>query len=418
MNVLQSRKSKAGKWPAKVTCGNTTVSVYRRKMPNGSPGFMVADFSTGKRRFISFTEPGPALAEAERIARLMAAGEAEAAAMAGPERASYGRAVELLRETGVSLEVAAATFAECCNVLHGNRLLEACKFYAARHRQVTRKPVADLVADFIALRESRGASERYLRDLKSRLGKFAADCRKDASDVSTADVQAWLDSLKAAPQTVKNFRTVLFTLFEHAVARGFAHDNPVAGSEVGKVRGGEIEIFTPAEFRKLLAAAKPDFLPLLAIGGLAGLRSAELERLEWGDIDLARRCIVVGASKAKTASRRVVPVCDALAAWLAPYAGQQGKLWPYTEGAHHSRQRETAKDAKLKWRDNALRHSYASYRFAELGDAGRVAGELGNSAAVVHRHYRELVKPDDAKAWFAIRPEAPANVVEMRQAEG
>ena len=31
----------------------------------------------------------------------------------------------------------------------------------------------------------------------------AADCRKDASGVSTADAQAWLDGFKAAPQTVK-----------------------------------------------------------------------------------------------------------------------------------------------------------------------------------------------------------------------
>jgi hypothetical protein len=40
-----------------------------------------------------------------------------------------------------------------------------------------------------------------------------------------------------------------------------------------------------------------------------------------------------------------------------------------------------------------------------------VAGELGNSAAVVHRHYRELVKPDDAAKWFAIKPDSAENVV-------
>jgi len=60
-----------------------------------------------------------------------------------------------------------------------------------------------------------------------------------------------------------------------------------------------------------------------------------------------------------------------------------------------------------------LRHSYASYHFALTGDAGRVAGELGNSAAVVHKHYRELVKPADAQRWFAILPEAPTNVTHL-----
>jgi hypothetical protein len=70
----------------------------------------------------------------------------------------------------------------------------------------------------------------------------------------------------------------------------------------------------------------------------------------------------------------------------------------------------------MKWKSNALRHSYASYRFADIGDAGRVAGELGNSAAIVHKHYRELVKPAAAKTWFAILPEAPANVTSLRKA--
>jgi len=32
---------------------------------------------------------------------------------------------------------------------------------------------------------------------------------------------------------------------------------------------------------------------------------------------------------------------------------------------------------------------------------------------VVHKHYRELVKPTDAEKWFNVKPEAPANVVAM-----
>lgn len=410
-NAPSRKKGRPATYPRQVTFGRASVTVYRRQAPGGQTCYRVVRY-VGKQRLLdSYPTEDLALEAANSLARQLSTRQVVAAAMTNEQASEYAAAIQKLEGSGVGLLEAASLVSEACQALGGNRLLEACRFYATRHTQVTRKPVKDLVTDFITLRQSRGASPRYLRDLTSRLGRFAADCRKDASDVSTADVQGWLDSLKAAPQTVKNFRTVLFTLFEHAVARGFAHDNPVAGCEVGKVRGREVEIFTPAEFRKLLATAKPDFLPLLAIGGLAGLRSAELERLEWEDIDLARRFIVIGKDKSKTASRRVVPVCDALAAWLAPFAGQEGKLWPYTEGAHHSRQRETAEAAGLKWRDNGLRHSYASYRFAELGDAGRVAGELGNSAAVVHRHYRELVKPDDAKAWFAIRPEAPANVL-------
>jgi hypothetical protein len=135
--------------------------------------------------------------------------------------------------------------------------------------------------------------------------------------------------------------------------------------------------------------------------------------------------IVVGAGKSKTASRRIVPIADNLAAWLAPYAGREGKVWRGSSDMFYRAQEATAAataveadEAKgvkaqkpVEWKGNALRHSYASYRFAQTGDAGRVAGECGNSAAVIHRHYRELVKPEAAQRWFAVKPEGEASNV-------
>jgi integrase len=225
-------------------------------------------------------------------------------------------------------------------------------------------------------------------------------------------------------------------LFSFAVAKGYAADNPVEGVERLKVRNGDAQIFTPIEIARLLEAARanyPDFVPCLAIGAFAGLRSAEIERLTWQDVDLNARHIVVAASKAKTASRRIVPIADNLAAWLADHANREGKIWRDTSVLFYKRQESVAAatevEAKeeegikaqkpVEWKSNALRHSYASYRFAQIGDAGRVAGELGNSAAVVHRHYRELVKPAAAERWFNVRPsEGAANVVTLKTAGG
>ena len=53
---------------------------------------------------------------------------------------------------------------------------------------------------------------------------------------------------------------------------------------------------------------------------------------------------------------------------------------------------------------NALRHSYISYRVAEIEDVAKVALEAGNSPQMIFQHYRELVQPKEAKAWFAIVP--------------
>jgi integrase len=156
-----------------------------------------------------------------------------------------------------------------------------------------------------------------MEDLRSRLNRFAGAFQKDMGNVATADVQAWLDSQKFSPQNLMGFRRVIHLLFEFAVARGYAVDNPAAALERVKVKHGATQIFTPKEITKLLASVTPDFLPCIAIGAFAGLRSAEIERLEWSDIDLEGRHIIIGADKAKTASRRVVPIHDNLAAWLA-----------------------------------------------------------------------------------------------------
>ncbi len=56
------------------------------------------------------------------------------------------------------------------------------------------------------------------------------------------------------------------------------------------------------------------------------------------------------------------------------------------------------------WRQNALRHSFISYRVALTGDVARTALEAGNSPKMIFRHYREVVTEEDAKAWFAITP--------------
>ena len=63
-----------------------------------------------------------------------------------------------------------------------------------------------------------------------------------------------------------------------------------------------------------------------------------------------------------------------------------------------------ARKAGVKWKKNALRHSYISYRLALMPDTARVALECGNSPNIIFKHYRELVAPEQAQEWFNILP--------------
>ena len=66
--------------------------------------------------------------------------------------------------------------------------------------------------------------------------------------------------------------------------------------------GSEIQIFTPEELRKLLAAAPARVAILVAIQAFAGVRTAELFRLMWHDSAapafLKQRCVVLRPPRA------------------------------------------------------------------------------------------------------------------------
>jgi integrase len=148
---------------------------------------------------------------------------------------------------------------------------------------------------------------------------------------------------------------------------------------------------------KLLAAASSEELALLAIGGFAGLRMAEIKRLDWKAVDLDRRIITLRADQAKTASRRIVPISDNLAAWIE-LLPREGKVVS-TVAPDLTK---LAEKLGMEWPRNALRHSYISYRLAIVKDAAKVALEAGNSPDIIFKHYRELVTEQEAKEWFAI----------------
>ena len=107
-----------------------------------------------------------------------------------------------------------------------------------------------------------------------------------------------------------NYARLLRTLFRFAQSRRFFPKDidPMEGIDIDFDDDGEIEIFTAAELDRILKAARPELVPFIAIGAFAGLRHAEIKRLDWQEIDLERGFIEVKGAKAKTRQRRLVPI--------------------------------------------------------------------------------------------------------------
>src|SRR5262249_50858509 len=153
--------------------------------------------------------------------------------------------------------------------------------------------------------------------------------------------------------------------------------NPVAGATKAKVTSSPPGILTVDEAARLLEAATPDVLPYIAIGLFAGLRSAELERLDWSEVDFESGLIEVTAQKSKTASRRFVPMQDNLRQWLLKLHKHAGNVTPFGFAYLVAQARKRA--GINEWPSNALRHSFASYHLAHFNDINTLTLQMGHT---------------------------------------
>ena len=163
----------------------------------------------------------------------------------------------------------------------------------------------------------------------------------------------------------------------------------------------------------MLESATPEVLPYIAIGLFAGLRRAEIERLDWSEIDFESGLIEVKAEKSKTARRRFVTLQPNLREWLLPVRKHRGNVTPRENRWKVFDQAREAAGIN-EWPDNALRHSYASYQLAHFKNAAETALQLGHhDSRVTFAHYRELVRPKEAERYWNIRPAATEKIVQL-----
>jgi site-specific recombinase XerD len=447
---------KAKPFPLTVKRGSATVKIYKTPC-RGKIRYTISYWLDGTRKRQTFDDLDRAKTEAASAANQLTSGDLDVLELTGADRAAYLRARQLLDPLGLGIEAAAAELADARKRLGGLSLAHAVESYVRRHQGIVAgKQIAEVVQELLAAKGTDNLSLRYLRQLQYDLSAFEKKFAGRIAAVTGAEIDGWLRELGVAPRTRNNVRTSIGTLFTFAKGRKYLpkdHDE-LEAVPVAKDNDGEIEIFTPAELRELLAVARPGMIPFLAVGAFAGVRHAELQRLDWSNLKRDGDVIEIRAAKANTASRRVIPILPNLRVWLEPYWQSSGAVCDYLDmskkfaeltkrvnerrrvagiaecgsangdgagggigksGAVESREdgpgtdrldggRDDGAEGKFKWKHNALRHSFISYRVAETQNVAQVALEAGNSPQMIFQHYRELVRPAEAKAWFAIIP--------------
>jgi len=372
--------------------GNTTIKIYRHKGRQYKGKhyelFTVAYRLNGKQQRKNFSRYKDAWDFASDTAIALEKGRTQVLSLSAADWQSYLAAKNLLRPFGIPLHDAIE------------------EYIAMRKRKTTvEKRVGDVVDELLEAKKQARLSDRYVETLRTYLLRFADSFQTNIGSVNTGAIVRWLDSLKIGPRSRNNVRQAVVTLFNFARRRGYlpkGETTEAADVETVRDHNGEIAILTPAELSKLLRKSKPLYQLYFALAAFTGIRSAELLRLEWSEINFEKGHMEVKARKAKTATRRLVPMQPNLAKWLASYRERKGKLFQSRRAVDAAI--KFAKRLGIPWKANCLRHSYATYRLSIGHDAGRVALEMGNSPAKLFTNYRELDRHNHAPEWFAIEP--------------
>jgi integrase len=305
---------------------------------------------------------------------------------------------------------------ECSDYLarYGKTIAEATAFYCRHLQQLAKScTVQELSGIFLQHKKQDERGDTYLRNLRDKLrafGKTFGDCVIATVTVTACD--DWLRSLPVSGAGRNSYRRVLTTFFNYAKARNFCADNPMLQTEKAKEVENPVQVFTPQQMQKLLDSADPEIVAALAIGAFAGLRRAEIARLTWSEVHIERGFIEVTASKSKTARRRLVTLHPNLRTWLERTTHRKGSVLPED---YDKRLKAAKENSKIThWPQNGLRHSFASYHLAKFQDAPALALQLGHTTtAMLFSHYREVVTPEAAEAYWQITPKKPKDQDEL-----
>lgn len=301
----------------------------------------------------------------------------------------------------------------------------AADYYRRAHSSVS---FSTLAHELIEAKRNAGRSKRHERDLRTKFNKFEESFGdRSVATLESGEIDDWLHQLKLSPGSVNSYRRILILAFNYALKRGYCTGNPVVGIDKVTEREAEPEILSVDVVNLLLTKADDRILPAIALSAFAGLRSSEIEGtvdhagLDWAEVDLKEKTILVRADVAKGRRKRHVPIANNLHAWLKPLAKTKGRVWPSNGRKLHEAARrkagfgtpesETDKEKKAgvklrPWPKNALRHSYASYHLAEFKNAAELVVNMGHqdNAEMLFNHYRGIVKPKSAKAFWSIFP--------------
>jgi integrase len=264
-------------------------------------------------------------------------------------------------------------------------------------------------------------SRHLLRCIGKRLGN------RDIASITREDVNAYLNTVKGSSQTKWNHQRKISQLFSWAMDLDDPPitRNPVRRKDRVRIKRKPPVLLVPQQFAACIEWAKAnnelELLAHLCIGGFHGVRTEEIIRMDWRDLDWANGIVHVLNPKDVTGARpRHLAMNGGLRKHLQPFAQLSG---PILLGGDRAEDKSNAVNLRMgrhrkpmlkavglsTWPRNTLRHSFKSYDEALHESYSHTQREMGHTNPAMTRYGYGTdqaggfyIDKGMAERWFAV----------------
>jgi integrase len=339
------------------------------------------------------------------------------------EWARHCRMIETHGKQSAEYDAKAHTeYAEAKRIANGADLREVARVFVEMTGDTGKKVRVEVAADeFVESRRTRKTSAAHVSALSSHLRTFGLQFGKRlCQEVKGNEILRWLLEVarERSPKTVANYRASLTGFFNWAARRGYVRVSPMDGAsteDLPVVPLCEKETFSveqAAAVMRWFERERPEWAAAFSLQLFAGLRQAEVARMQWEWIDFDRRVVNMpgwrsGSRVVKTGDNwGLHDLPENLWAWLEKYRGNGAVAAPSAKELSAVRKAIVEELGLKAWPKNAPRHTFCSMMISLHSDAAKVANwSRHSSPAQLYKSYvTNLVSKADAQRFFGIVP--------------
>jgi len=279
-----------------------------------------------------------------------------------------------------------------------------------RHKNHDKQPKA---SGFIGAKARMGVKKHSLSTCKSQITDFRDYIGADTqvANITPEMIESWIDEggvrgNEWMSTTKRSNLARVRGFFAWCTRKDYVSSNPALKLENFIVTNYEpviLKLDQVVQFLEVTRKHDPALLTPAALNLFCGIRPSEIRRMAQGNISFADREVELKSRQTKTRHRRFVDISDNCIEWL-----KLGGKMPLANLNHRWHALIIKAKAELgfeKWPHDALRHSFCSYYLAAHENAAKTALQAGHTETILFKHYRKLVKKEQAEKFWNIFPE-------------